>query len=183
MVKIYDMFSREEAIIKFDEKQVKQIIKAANQNGFLLIQDSFKSVPRKILTSIGVIEVVSSYEKEAKKQSKHTGDCMYFENMFVGIEYVGENFYKTISNNLLVYLYSKPRILLDYINTKHNLELKLEDIKMLDLEIEKKKNYSEIMSLVSGVKRNNKKIKEKTYVKLDNGVVELINNKINVMYI
>ena len=73
MEKIYE-YMKDELFLQFSVNDIKKIIKSANKNGFLLIQDDYRSVPRKIMTSKGIIDIVLDYDSENEVVSKNTGD-------------------------------------------------------------------------------------------------------------
>ncbi|MGL4865746.1 hypothetical protein [Cetobacterium sp.] len=183
MEKIYEYFKKDELFLQFSVEDIKQIIKSANKNGFLLIQDDYRSVPRKIMTSKGIIEIILDYDSENDVVSKNTGDVMYYSNRF-GYDYIGEKLFKIIYENLLIYLYSKPMVLLSYINEKHKLNLEMKDIKILkDHNVLKKEAPYELNKLFDGLKRNKRVIKGITYVKVENNILEINNNNVTTMYV
>lgn len=97
---------------------------------YILLEDNRFSLPRKILTTAGVLNIVDDFEVEINKKSK-ISSCYAFakKDLYWNIYMLGKRTYKIYYSPLILYLLENPNILLNYLNYKHNLNLTLDDIK------------------------------------------------------
>lgn len=161
---------------KLNLNEIKAVKKIFTALDFITIEDNYRKLPTKILTTKGILNLVNDFETERDRASKLTGNySASILDKFKNVWYMSRNSYELYCNSLITFLFMNKSILVEYLNLLHGLNLTLDDIsknKILsksEIKISKKK----INTL-----RNIKYEKDKQYIRIGKEILLLKDNKV-----
>lgn len=142
---------------------------------FIFIETSYKTIPRKILTKQGILNIVDDLKTEANKPSGITDDFAYgLKNIFSLYYPLNDASYKRYYFSIIIFFVTHKQLFLNYLNAKHNLTLTLDDISKKSI-INTAKKINETINFKN--LRNLKKIKKDYYIRVENKIIKY-NDKI-----
>ena len=114
---------------KLDKNEIKAVKKYFAALDFVLIEDDYRTMPNKILTSYGILNLVNEFEEEVERFSELTGTVAVSRPDFYNFQfYLSKNSYTVYKNVIVAYLLTHKRVLLEYLNLKYKLALTEKDI-------------------------------------------------------
>ena len=146
-----------------EKRAVKNYVTALD---FILIEDSIGTVPRKLLTTKGIIELVGDFEFERNRRSKVSNKYAFnTSDIFNSSWNLGKKSYELYKQSIVLFLLTHEKILLDYINIKYQYNLTIEDIKYSYIvnKVNRDKSNFKIKN-----KKNSTRLKDLVYVKKNN---------------
>lgn len=142
---------------------------------FIFIESSHKTIPRKILTKKGIVNIIDDIEIEANKISKITNNYAYGLRTGYNLFYPLTNIsYKRYYLSIIIFFITHKKMLLNYLNEKTKLNLTLDDISKNNILITAEKINEKIKFKNL---RNTKKIKQNYYIKVEDKIIKY-NDKI-----
>lgn len=120
--KVYNL----ETLSKRELEVVKDYIATSN---FILVEDSYKTIPRKILTTKGILNLVDDIETEVDKKSYITQNYAYcMKNKYKEWYNLSGLSYDRYKLSVILFLVTNKNILINFLNKKYNLNLNLKDV-------------------------------------------------------
>lgn len=114
---------------KLDINEIKAVKKHFAALDFVLVEDDYRTMPNKILTSYGILNLVNEFEEEVERFSELTGTVAVSRPDFYNFQfYLSRNSYTAYSNVVIAYLLTHKKVLLEYLNLKYKLNLTEKDI-------------------------------------------------------
>lgn len=146
---------------------------------FILIEDSYKTIPRKIFTTKGILNLVDDVETESNKKSDITENYAYcMKNLYKEWYNLSGLSYDRYKLSVILFLLTNKNILINFLNKKYNLNLTIKDVSKNNI-LENSEHLKEVKILKN--KKNNQKEKEDIYIKLNRKTLLYRNNKIYLL--
>lgn len=170
--KVYNL----ETLSKRELEVVKDYIATSN---FILVEDSYKTIPRKILTTKGILNLVDDIETEVDKKSYITQNYAYcMKNKYKEWYNLSGLSYDRYKLSVILFLVTNKNILINFLNKKYNLNLNLKDVSKNNI-LENAEYLNEIKKIKN--KKNNQKEKTDIYIKLREKTLLYRDNKIYLL--
>lgn len=170
--KVYNL----ETLSKRELEVVKDYIATSN---FILVEDSYKTIPRKILTTKGILNLVDDIETEVDKKSYITQNYAYcMKNKYKEWYNLSGLSYDRYKLSVILFLVTNKNILINFLNKKYNLNLNLKDVSKNNI-LENAEYLNEIKKIKN--KKNNQKEKKDIYIKLREKTLLYRDNKIYLL--
>lgn len=161
---------------KLNNNEIEALRKKISASDFIAIETSDKTLPKKILTTKGILNIIDDYIEETNKESKLTS-CFSFGRMncYKNSWYLNKDSYQIYSNLIFLFFINNKDILLDYLNTKYpELNLTLDDITYSGIKKQSRRlNISEKMFN----KKNNKTKNGDIYISKKDDIFLMTKNK------
>lgn len=146
---------------------------------FILIEDSYKTIPRKILTTKGILNLVDDVETESNKKSNITENYAYcMKNKYKEWYNLSGLSYDRYKLSVILFLITNKNILINFLNKKYSLDLTIENISKNDI-LENAEYLNEVKIIKN--KKNNKREKSDIYIKLERKKILYRNEKIYLL--
>lgn len=114
---------------KLTSNEIKAVKKYFTALDFIMIEEDYRTLPRKILTSYGILDLVNDYNIETERFSNLTKTVAMSINDFYDFSFfLSKKSYHKYKDVVVAYLLTHKKILIEYLNKKYNLKLEEKDL-------------------------------------------------------
>ena len=125
-MRILNKIYNREDLTKDEIKAVKKHFTALD---FIMMEDDYRTLPRKILTTYGILDLVNDYDVEVERFSDLTKTVAMSMNDLYNFSYfLSRRSYHKYKDIVVFYLLTHKRMLLEYLNKKYNINLTEKDL-------------------------------------------------------
>lgn len=114
---------------KLTSNEIKAVKKYFTALDFIMIEEDYRTLPRKILTSYGILDLVNDYNIETERFSNLTKTvAMSINDLYDFSFFLSKKSYHKYKDVVVAYLLTHKKILIEYLNKKYNLKLEEKDL-------------------------------------------------------
>lgn len=159
-------------------KEFKELFKEyCKLKGFDFVYDNANSLPRKVLTRYGIIELFKPYEEEWKVVSEINQFRSLRNDFYNVINLIGIGSYNRYVSKILYYLVTNDKELVNIINEKLDKTIYLDDI-ITNKYIEKLNVIKD--KVIINNKKGNLRQKGNYYIRVNENIIKVDEN--NILY-
>ena len=112
-----------------DNRQIKAVKDYFTALDFIIVEDDYRTLPRRILTTYGILDLVGNYDEECDKFSGITETyALSIPDIYGYSSFLSRNSYKAYYYIIVTFLLTHKNILIEFLNKKYNLKLEEKDI-------------------------------------------------------